>query len=391
MGKLFDGKLVFTQIPLLLKYLPVTMELAVTAMIASLILGLLLALVKIKKVPVLKQLVSIYISVIRGTPILVQLYVTYFGIPMLLKYINFKCGTNYNVNGVAPIVYAFVALALNESAFNAGKAVLGADDVAGLVEILEGIRSVKEAGVPHRDIEILFTIAEELYIKGSSVFDFSKVRAKEAYVLDISGPVGSAAYKAPSLISYQVVVTGKASHAGFDPEHGVHAIAIASEAITQISQGHVDEETTCNIGLIEGGSGTNIVPEKCIVKGEIRSYSHEKATRCVEEVGNTFKKVAEKHGAESELTCEVHLIAYETAKDSVPVKRFERVSKELGLAGELVETFGGSDNNSFAKNGIPGLVLSNGMYQAHSVNEYTTIKDLVTGVELIAGLITDVQ
>lgn len=274
---------------------------------------------------------------------------------------------------------------------SAGKAVLGADDVAGLVEILEGIRSVKEAGVPHRDIEILFTIAEELYIKGSSVFDFSKVRAKEAYVLDISGPVGSAAYKAPSLISYQVVVTGKASHAGFDPEHGVHAIAIASEAITQISQGHVDEETTCNIGLIEGGSGTNIVPEKCIVKGEIRSYSHEKATRCVEEVGNTFKKVAEKHGAESELTCEVHLIAYETAKDSVPVKRFERVSKELGLAGELVETFGGSDNNSFAKNGIPGLVLSNGMYQAHSVNEYTTIKDLVTGVELIAGLITDVQ
>ena len=51
------------------------MELAVTAMIASLILGLLLALVKIKKVPVLKQLVSIYISVIRGTPILVQLSV----------------------------------------------------------------------------------------------------------------------------------------------------------------------------------------------------------------------------------------------------------------------------------------------------------------------------
>ena len=85
MGKLFDGKLVFTQIPLLLKYLPVTMELAVTAMIASLILGLLLALVKIKKVPVLKQLVSIYISVIRGTPILVQLYVTYFGIPLALN------------------------------------------------------------------------------------------------------------------------------------------------------------------------------------------------------------------------------------------------------------------------------------------------------------------
>lgn len=138
MGKLFDGKLVFTQIPLLLKYLPVTMELAVTAMIASLILGLFLALVKIKKVPVLKQLVSIYISVIRGTPILVQLYVTYFGIPMLLKYINFKCGTNYNVNGVAPIVYAFVALALNESAFNAEIIRASLESVPALVDIPSG-------------------------------------------------------------------------------------------------------------------------------------------------------------------------------------------------------------------------------------------------------------
>lgn len=152
---------------------------------------------------------------------------------------------------------------------SAGKAVLGADDVAGLVEILEGIRSVKEAGVPHRDIEILFAIAEELYIKGSSVFDFSKVRAKEAYVLDISGPVGSAAYKAPSLISYQVVVTGKAPTPGFDGATAFQrSLCIRSDHAD--SQGHVDEETTCNIGVIEGGSGTNIVPEKCIVKGEIQ-------------------------------------------------------------------------------------------------------------------------
>ena len=96
--------------------------------------------------------------------------------------------------------------------------------------------------------------------------------------------------KAPSLISYQVVVTGKASHAGFDPEHGIHAIAIASEAITQISQGHVDEETTCNIGLIEGGSGTNIVPEKCIVKGEIRSYSHKKSDLLCRRSGKYLQK-----------------------------------------------------------------------------------------------------
>ncbi len=119
MTDLFDIRLVFTQIPELLKYLPVTMELAVVSMVVSLILGLLLALVKLKEIPILKSVCNVYISIIRGTPILVQLYVTYFGIPMILKYINYRYGTSYNINGVAPIVYAFVALAVNQSAYNA--------------------------------------------------------------------------------------------------------------------------------------------------------------------------------------------------------------------------------------------------------------------------------
>ncbi len=119
MERLFDISMVFSQMPAILKYLPVTLELAVISMAVSLVLGLLLALVKIKEIPVLKQVCNVYISVIRGTPILVQLYVTYFGIPLILKYINYQYGTSYNVNGVAPIIYAFVALAVNQSAYNA--------------------------------------------------------------------------------------------------------------------------------------------------------------------------------------------------------------------------------------------------------------------------------
>lgn len=119
MGTLFDFKLVFTQIPELLKYLPVTLELAGISMVFSLFLGLLIAVIRIKKVAILTPVSSAYISIIRGTPILVQLYVVYFGIPLILKAINARWGTEYNVNGVAPIVYAFVALSINESAFNA--------------------------------------------------------------------------------------------------------------------------------------------------------------------------------------------------------------------------------------------------------------------------------
>ena len=119
MAKLFDFEAVLSQLPEILKYLPTTLILAVSSMIIALIIGMLLALIKTKNIPLLKQIAGVYISLIRGTPVIVQLYIAYFGIPMILKAINLKYGTNYNANGVAPIIYAFIALAVNESAYNA--------------------------------------------------------------------------------------------------------------------------------------------------------------------------------------------------------------------------------------------------------------------------------
>ncbi len=119
MNKLFDISIVISEIPKILVYLPITLELAIVSFAVSLILGLLIALVKKNEIPILKQMAAVFISIVRGTPIIVQLYVTYFGIPLLLKAINLQFGTTYNVNGVPSIIYAFIALALNESAFNA--------------------------------------------------------------------------------------------------------------------------------------------------------------------------------------------------------------------------------------------------------------------------------
>ena len=119
MSSLFSIKMVFQQIPYIIKYLPVTLELAVISMAVSLVMGLLIALIKIKNIRVLKAIANIFISIMRGTPLLVQLYVAYFGIPILLKAINLKLGTNLNIDGVPNIVYALIALSFNESAFNA--------------------------------------------------------------------------------------------------------------------------------------------------------------------------------------------------------------------------------------------------------------------------------
>lgn len=118
MTNIFDWKLVFEKIPVLLKILPVTLELTAVSLVIGYAVGFLLAMIKIKKIPVLYQLATLFVSVVRGTPIIVQLYLTYFGIPILLKYINYYNGTDYNINLIPPIVFAFVALGLNQSAFD---------------------------------------------------------------------------------------------------------------------------------------------------------------------------------------------------------------------------------------------------------------------------------
>jgi tripeptide aminopeptidase len=266
--------------------------------------------------------------------------------------------------------------------------VLGGDDLTGIVGILEGIRMVQEAGKPHRNVEILFPIAEELYCKGTNVMDYSLIQAKEAYVLDMSGTPGTAALQAPTILSFMVTVRGKAAHAGFCPEQGVHAIGLMCEAVSKVKQGRLDEETTLNIGTISGGEATNIVPEQCSCKGEIRSYDHEKALESVEEIRKVFEQVLEGTGAEFTIDTEVNVHAYKTGKDSRVVKRFEQACENLGLKSHFTSTFGGSDNNNFVLHGIEGIVLSCGMNQVHSVEEYTTIKDLELCAKMVAELIT---
>lgn len=273
-----------------------------------------------------------------------------------------------------------------------GTTVLGSDDVAGIVEILEGIRLLQEQNITHGDIEILFPIAEELYDKGSKVFDFSVIKSKQAYVLDFSGHVGKAALRAPSIVSFRVEIKGKASHAGFAPEKGINAIALMAEGISKVRQGRLEDETTLNIGLIHGGSMTNIVSENCVCEGEIRGYHHERVMELLEETKQIFETVIETaqgtdKNAELLFSHEINIKAYAVDKNSGVVQRFCRACEKIGVEPELTETFGGSDNNVIVNQGIDGVVLSCGMNNAHSVHEYIEMEDLVKGAALVKELI----
>ncbi len=269
-----------------------------------------------------------------------------------------------------------------------GSTVLGADDLSGIVSILEAVRTIREKKIPHRSIEVLFTIAEEVYIRGSEVFDFGTVRAKEAYVLDLSGSVGTAALSAPTLISFTAAIRGRASHAGFAPELGINAIAVAAQVITGLKQGRLDEGTTVNIGLIEGGTARNIVSDTCILKGEVRSLSHEKALYEVNQIRKLTDEITAKYQAGAEFTTEFGCLAYKIEEDHPVVRRFLKACGELGYETALTETFGGSDNNNFVRNGIAGIVIACGMNQVHSCSEYTHINELIKCSNIVIKLMT---
>ena len=269
--------------------------------------------------------------------------------------------------------------------------VLGSDDLSGIVELLEGVRHLQEECLPHRPVEVLFNVAEEVFGKGAKAYDYegSRIISKEAYVIDMSGHVGSAANRAPTIIGWTAQIRGRASHAGFSPEAGINAITSACAAIAKLEPGQVDWDTTMNIGTVCGGTANNIVPELCTVNGEVRSLDHEKAYRLIDQIRNVFEQCA--GAAKVSFTTEEHIVAYHTPQEHSVVRRFQKACAKLGFPGDVVSTLGGSDNNVLALHGIKGIVLSSGMQNVHSTQEFMTVDDLMNGAALVAELLQDLE
>lgn len=130
MPDLFKPSLIIEDIPQLLEYLPITLAIAGVSILFAWVIGFLVAVIKINKVPILYQIAMFYVSFTRGTPVLVQLYLSYYGIPIILQYINYYTGANLNIFGLPNVVFVLVAFALNEGAYaseNIRAAILSVD------------------------------------------------------------------------------------------------------------------------------------------------------------------------------------------------------------------------------------------------------------------------
>lgn len=268
-----------------------------------------------------------------------------------------------------------------------GSTILGADDKAGIVALVEALRIIKEMNLTHRPIEVIFTINEEGGLHGSKNLQYERIRSKKAIVLDSSGEIGKIIIGAPGQKNLSAKIIGKAAHAGGEPENGISSIIVAAEAISKMELLKIDYETTANIGTLTAISPTNIVCPEANLKAEIRSRDENKLNYYTEKMLDELKNACNKFGAKLEHTCSTVYNNYKIDENDEFIIFVEEKCKELGITNITKEyTGGGSDANIFNEKGIKTLNISTGMEKEHTCSERISIKNLELLTELVLKL-----
>jgi tripeptide aminopeptidase len=276
-----------------------------------------------------------------------------------------------------------------------GRTVLGGDDKSGVAIICEVMRVVYENKLPCSDIDVVFTICEEAGLIGAKCLDVSRLRAQMGLVLD-SDSVGFLFTKAPAANRIEFRVRGLEAHAGVCPEKGISAVKVAADGIAQMRLGRIDDETTANIGIIEGGMAVNIVPNSVVLKGEARSHSQEKLEWQTQHMLDCLQHAASRHtlqldGKRFEATVEANIARdydrMEVPDDAAIVRLVREAAKNLKVAVKTLATGGGCDANVLNQKGLQVANLSTGMREIHTVKEWLDLKDLYLSAQMVLEIV----
>ena len=260
--------------------------------------------------------------------------------------------------------------------YSDGTTILGADDKAGIAALFEMIRTVKENGLPHGDIQFVITAGEESGLAGAKEMDTALITAKYGYAVDSDGKVGGIVTSAPYQAKLWTTIHGKTAHAGVAPEKGISAINIAAKSLSAMSLGRIDSETTANIGRFEGGQATNIVCDEVKILAEARSLDPAKLDIQTEHMMKTFKETAVKMGGDAETDVQLMYPGFKFSDNDEVVKTAMKAVRNIGRTPELLASGGGSDGNVFNGAGIPTVTLSVGYEEIHTKNERMPVEEL---------------
>ena len=256
-----------------------------------------------------------------------------------------------------------------------GKSVLGVDNRAGIAVLLYLTEKIIKEKTSFNDFTLAFTTCEETSLGGSMNLDLNG-RIKRGFIFDSYQNPGKYINSSYGAASFIINIVGKAAHSGIEPEKGINALQIAVAALTKIKVGKLKDGTTINFGKIEGGSGTNVVPEKISIIGEVRSNTMEKVEKYISIISEKFINAAVKLNGRIEFEWDWDFKQYKIKSNSKIIKEIENAISSAGLKPEQAITKGGSDANSFNENGIQSINLGIGAKNPHSNDEFILLEDL---------------
>jgi tripeptide aminopeptidase len=276
-----------------------------------------------------------------------------------------------------------------------GTTILGADDKSALAIIIETITTLQQNNLRYGPLEVVVTVCEEVGLLGAKHLDYSLIKSKYGYSLDATDTEGIVT-RAPAANRIEFKVYGRDAHAGAAPEKGINAIHLASRAISDVELGRIDEETTANIGLIEGGQATNIVPSLVTVSGEVRSHSPDKLERETRKIVTSFEAHVSAYREsfpsddglpKLEVDVREDFSVLNISHDHPVITMAEEAAASLGRKMQTKTSGGGSDANIFFGHGIVAGVLGTGMKDMHTVRESIALEDMVRSAELLLEIV----
>jgi len=270
---------------------------------------------------------------------------------------------------------------------NAGGTILGADDKAAVVVMLEAVRRVVEESRPHAGIELLFTPKEEVGLMGAYAFDHTRLEARTGYVYDQAAPIGEVILGAPSQNAIRARFHGRAAHAGMYPEDGRSAIFAAARAVADMRLGRIDHQSSANVGVITGGTARNIVPEWCTIDAEARSRDPATLSILIQEMLDAIGFAASTSDCTAETEIEETYRGYTFARDEPAVVLAAEGLRRAGYEPVTAFSGGGADANVFNERGLRCVNLGNGMADIHTSDERIAVADLEGMVEVTLAIV----
>lgn len=267
-----------------------------------------------------------------------------------------------------------------------GSTILSADDLSGVVAILDGLRSVVESGLQFPRVEIVFTVCEEIGLRGSNYLNVGQLKSQIGYVLDSPGRIGRILVSAMGKTELYLDVKGQEAHCAY-PEKGKSALRAAIRILNQIKDGRIDSETVANWSYLESLTNPNTVPGHVHAEAFLLSRSDQTMGNYTKEFFDVCRSVEENFGCKVFPKAITKYPAFRTSKDSKCVKLACSALEKLGVTPSIEEGSGGFDANLISRAGIDMVGLSTGYNDNHTVNESIYIDDLVKSGQMVKEII----